>query len=431
MKLLFNLFYILFFGIAIALATDNYTLEIFGVPISYSVVFMGAVLLIGLIPKQLPSNSFFTTIDTTGLTAYVGKTYNKIITDMINKLDFVNDVFVHVNVKNKVRLNKFAVLDGIRPFSSDEETKGGNLIYTDHFLNVLPAKREIPIDPEEYRETFLSENLMPGSAATQAPAQTIPFWPWTLGEISKSIAKEMNDKTAFFGFDNSTATAINGAGHAVGDYITITVDGIMEYFKCIATAAGGETPITHPAKWKNSTAEAICKGIGTILENYVTSADIVEQGIGAISTPAEAIAAQKELIRSHSNSMKSGNILTLQSNTDFELLMDGIDDLAKYAVYDQTRKEKVQYLVIPGTFGKGFAKPCSWMGGSRRLISGEAKMVQGNMKLPNIHFGTDLMNDMNKVKVRDQSLWKIILGYKWLMGFEFENLNNLRINDQS
>ena len=431
MKNLFNLFYILFFALAVSTGIGVEVVNIGAAPVPTYLLVAAVIVLVGMIPKNIPKGSLFETIDTSGLTAYTGKNYRKIITDMINMLDFVNDVFVHVGVKNKVRLTKFSVADGVRPFSSDEETKSNNLTYSDHFLEVNAAKREIPIDPEEYRETYLSEFIMTGSSATKPASQTVPFWQWTLGEISRKIAQEINDKTAFFGFDLSDATAINsGSGHAVDDYIYFTVDGITEYFKCIATTTDGQTPVTHPAKWQNVTAEAICVGIGTLLNSYVDSSDIVEQGIGAVTSGAEGVAAAKELHRSHSTAMKKGNILQLMSYTDFEFLMDGIDDIAKYAVYDQTRKEKIQYLTIPGTFGKGFAKPCSWFGSSRRIISGEGKMVQGHMKLPNIHFGTDLLNDMSQVKVRETNLWKVILGYKWLMGFEFENLNDLRINDQ-
>lgn len=431
MKLLFNLFYVLFIALAISAGFDHPVLSIGGSPVPMFLCVTAVILILGLIPKKVPHGALFETIDTSGLTAYTGKNYRKIITDMINMLDFVNDIFVHSNVKNKVRLTKFSVADGIRPFSSDEETKANNLTYSDHFLTVNAAKREIPIDPEEYRETYLSEFLLPGSAATQTPSATVPFWPWTLSKINEKIAQEVNDKTAFFGFDLSDATAINvGSGHAVDDYIYFTVDGITEYFKCIATTADGETPVTHPAKWQNVTAEAICVGVGTLLNGYIDSSDITEQAIGALTTPAEAIAGAKELHRSHSTSMKKGHIVQLMSFTDFELLMDGIDDIAKYAVYDQTRKEKVNHLVIPGTFGKGLAKPCSWFGSSRRIISGKGEMSQGNLKLNNIHFGTDLLNDMKSVKVRDTNLWKTILGYKWLMGFEIENLNDLRVNDQ-
>lgn len=429
MKTLFNLFYILFFALAVSTGIGVEVVNIGAAPVPTYLIVAAIIVLIGFIPKNVPKSSLFETIDTSGLTAYTGKNYEKIITDMINMLDFVNDIFVHSGVKNKVRLTKFSVADGIRPFSSDEETKGNNLTYSDHFLVVNAAKREIPIDPEEYRETYLSENIMTGSAATKAPSQTVPFWPWTIGEISKKIAEEINNKTAFFGFDLADATAINGAGHAVDDYIYFTVDGITEYFKCIATAGAGETPLTHAAKWQNVTAEAICVGVGTLLNNYIGNG-ITEIGIGAVTSGSEGVAAAKELHRSHSTAMKKGNILQLMSYTDFEFLMDGIDDIAKYAVYDQTRKEKVNYLVIPGTFGKGFAKPCSWFGSSRRVISGEGKMIQGHMKLPNIHFGTDILNDMSQVKVRETNLWKVVLGYKWLMGFEFANLNELRINDQ-
>lgn len=428
---LFNLFIALFIGLCIDTAFGMPQTFLFGHQLPLSVLVTAVIILLQFIPKHLPKGALFVTIDTSGLTAYVGKNYNKIIMDLINGLDFANDVRTHPGVKNKIRLMKFAVANGVRPFTSNEEGKNGNLIYSDHFLEVSPAKREIPIDPEEYRETYLSEMIPLGSAANKQPSQTVPFWPFTLAKIGEKIASELNDKTAFHGFDKSTATAINGAGHAVGNYITFTIDGVNEYFKCVATAAAGETPVTHPAKWVNVTAEAICRGVGTILNDYITVGDIVETATGAVATPAEAIAAAKELHRSHSVATKKGNIVQLMSFQDFELLMDGIDDIAKYAVYDQTRNENIQYLKIPGTFGKGLAKPASWFNNTRRVISGAAENSNGNLILPNIHFGTDVLGDMSQVKVRDVSLWQIILGYKWLMGFEFENLNELRINDQA
>ena len=371
------------------------------------------------------------TIDLSGLTAYTGKYSRKIIVDLMNGLDFMKDIYLHAGVKNKVKLLKFEVADGVRPFSSTEEVKDGNLKYSDHYLEVTPGKREIPIDPEEYRESYLSEFLLPGSSATQPPSATVPFWKWTLQQVNDKIKEELNDKTAFFGFDRSLATAIKASGHSEGEYITFDKDGITDYYKCIGAAGAGETPVTHPDKWQDVNAEAICVGLGALLEEYIGNNDITQQAIGAITTPTEAVEGFKELTRSHKPAAKKGTIVHLCSYTDIELLADGIEDKAKYVVYDQTRKENINYLVIPNTAGRAVAKPCSWFGDSRRIISGPGRRTQGSLKLPAIHFGTDLLSDISKVKVREPNLWTVLLGYKWLMGFQISNLNALRINDQA
>lgn len=419
MKLFYSLFSLLFFSVAIATAADLPVLPIAGVITGVN-LFM-----------QVPSGVLLAKgEDVSALTSYAGKHLNRLLLTMVNALSAAQDMTLMPNVKHKLRIGKLKVSNGIRPFSSDEEFGTGDLVYTDRFLQVEPWKREMQIDLESYRTTYLSEFISAGSSATKDKKSQIPFAQFTMEAILKQIAAEFNNNTVYNGFDGSaTAAWASGSTYAVGDRVTYTQSSRKEWFECITATTAAQSPDTHAAKWKKVTAQAIVKGINTIIKEEITASNISAVAIGAITTKAEAIAGNIDLYRSMDQPYQDGGVVINQSYNDFNLLLDSIDDTAKYVAYDKTTRQ-VKHIIVPRTNGKCVAKPATWITG-RRLIAGPAKFDGNNVRNQALLFGTDLLSDMNQIEFDTSHLWLLEMGLKALAGFQIANVDEIAVSDQA
>jgi hypothetical protein len=359
--------------------------------------------------------ALFTSVDVSALAAYAGDYEKQLFSTMVNGLDIANDITVMPNIKHKKNLTKLTATANAKPFSTTEEYAGA-LKYAPRVLEVRPGKVELLIDLEEYRETWQAEQMGPGSGANK---NNIPFAAYVWDQVFKSLGSEINDRTAYFGIDKDDAAAFDpGVAYAVGDIVTFESNSITHYYRANTATLAGESPATHPAKWDNVSAEAIAEGLGAKLEAEVTAANLSEVALGAVTTGAEALAAQRELFRSLSPKYKNMGVTLYQSFTDYELLMDGIEDkITKYTKDDNTP------VYLPGTDRKCLVKPCTWLAGSRRLIASPK---------PNILMGTDLLSDMNDIKVLENAkLWTMPVGIKFLVGFQIRDLEAITIGDQS
>jgi len=419
MKFLLNIFIALFIGQTVGLAT--------GVDPTVATLSIGALM---MVPKQLPSGVLLSSVDVSLLTAYSGKNMKELLFTLVNQMEAALDFVVMPNVKNKMRIGKLNVSSGTRPFSSTEEFLGDDLSYTDRFLETFPGKRELLIDVEEYTQTYLSEFLTPGSGANKSKSADIPFEAWTMDKIVKTVAAELNNKTTYAGFDKADAVLFDaGDTYAEDDYVRFTVDGVVHWWKCVTATTAGQTPVTHAAKWQKVDAEAITKGIGTLINEEITAGKIVPVTGVTITTGATALAAFKKLFRAMPITYRTGGIIINCSYTDFDFLIDGIDDIAKYAVYDQTSKESIRYVYLPGSQRQCIVKPSTW-NTSRRLIAGPAKVINGEYRNAALYLGTDLLSDFNSISVKESNLWDCKVGIKFRLGFQIANLEEIKVGDQ-
>jgi hypothetical protein len=348
---------------------------------------------------------------------------------MINMLDAVNDMMFYPNIKNKLRIGKLNVADGVRPFSSSEEFQSNDLQYTDRFIEVQPAKRELLIDTEVYRTTYLSEVLTPGTGAKK---KEIPYAQFTWREVFKAMWAEINDKTVFDGFDKADAVAYSEAAtYNVGDYVTFTQSGVSHWWKCLTNTAAGEDPTDTPAKWQKTTAEAITTGFAKLIADEITATNLTAESIGAIdATAGVAKGAFLEMFRSMPQVYQKYGIVINCSFTDFDFLTDDLESITKYTRDDVTATDAANYRVLPNTNGRCIVKPATWITG-RRLIAGPAKKVNSQWKNQALILGTDLLSDMNQISMKDTELWTLKAGIKFLLGFQIANLEEIRVNDQA
>ncbi|MBZ0245146.1 MAG: hypothetical protein K8H85_04290 [Cyclobacteriaceae bacterium] len=372
----------------------------------------------------------FNAFDLSGITGYADEHKRDMIATLVNGLDIANDVMVQPNVKNKMKMPKLTVGNGFRPFSSATEFgDGGDLVVAERELETKTGKRELLIDLRVFKDKYLAWRTNPGNnAKKEFDDYTFSRFVWE--EVIKGVQREINDETAFFGFDKSTAAAYSGAAtYAANLYITYTQGGKLHYFQNVSggTTTAGESPDTHPAKWRNVTARAVVPGIKSLLTAAI-SGGFSATTTGSITDGASALAAFKELFRDMPVPYQQKGVIISSSYTDSDFLLDGIEDkLTKYTTPEVSDIMKAGLIPIPGTNNKGFVKPATWLTGSRRLIAGP---MAAGYRHENLYMGTDLLSDANEIETK-RNLWTLEAGIAVDLGFQIADLGALRIGDQA
>lgn len=382
----------------------------------------------GLQHVALPTGALFNAVDVSAITAYADEHKRDLIATLINGLDIAQDITVVPNVKNKVKLPKLSVGNGLRPYSSTTEFKPGQLKFTDRELVTETGKRELLIDWRDFKNTYLAWRTSPGAKASKT-FNDMTFSRFVWEQVIKNLQREINDETAYFGFDKGDAVAYSGAAtYDPGDIITYTQNGVLEYFINLATTTAGQSPDSNPEKWLYATARAVAPGLKTYVDQLIASTELNEVAIGAITDGSTALAGFKELYRSHTPAYKRSGIVINASYTDCEFLLDGLEDkITKYTMTDVSGMVKMGLIPIPGTNGKGYAKPATWLGESRRMIA-QPIMPNTTMGL-GLVLGTDLLSDLNDIKTKE-NLWTIEAGIAAQIGFQIPDPEAVRINDQ-
>jgi hypothetical protein len=362
------------------------------------------------------------------LADYAEENKQPLIASLVNGLDIAQDIMVVPNVKGKMKLTKLSVGNGFRPYSSTTEFKAGQLAFTKRELVTQTGKRELLIDWRDFKTTYLALRTSPGSGANK-DFNNMEFAPFVWEQVIKNMQREINDETAYFGFDAGDAVAFDiGDPYDAGDYVTFAVSGVTEYFLCVDDTSAGETPITDPEKWLYVTARAVVPGIKTYVDELITSTELSEVAVGVINSGATALDGFRELFRSQSAPNQKAGQIVHASYTDCDYLMDGIEDkLTKYTTPEVSNWLKMGLIPIPGTDGRGFAKRATWLTGSRRLIS--SPIVPGTGYSKGIVMGTDLLSDGNEIKTKP-NLWTLEAGIALDLGFQVPDPDAIRINDQ-
>ncbi|MES2810025.1 MAG: hypothetical protein V4619_15445 [Bacteroidota bacterium] len=372
--------------------------------------------MVGLIPR--PANAFFmATPDTTNIANYFGKVAPRLFATVLNKMDIAKDIPLITNVKNKLKLTRLIINGEPKPYTGVHNAQDNDIAYSGRDLVVDAFQRDLLIMPSKYRLTYLSDFRDPGEGTNN---KSIPFVQFTYNRIVEEQAAAFNNKTAFFGVGTAAFAAYSGAAtYAVGDLVTFTTGGELQYWKAIATTSAGQSPDTHPAKWLKANALAITKGLGTILKadranSVIPAANVASTG--AI-TGADALAQVKAIWRKLPDAVKAQGAEMNMARTIGEYLLDDIETkLSKY-----TEKDNSGTLYLPGTDGKCAIKIRSWMSGSGMVFATPRE---------NLMMGTDLLTDLS-TPTFIPDVYTIKGGYSGVMGFNYQDENVLAINDQN
>jgi hypothetical protein len=364
--------------------------------------------------------------DVSGITAYADEHKRDLISTLVNGLDIANDIMVIPNVKNKIALTKVAVGNSFRPYSASHEPKTGSIVYTDRDLETLTGKVDLLLDMKDFKSKHLAWRTSPGNRASKT-FNDMDFAPFVWDQVIKGLQREMNDETAYFGFAKASASAYSGAAtYAALAYITYTQDGVLQYFQNVSgsTTTAGESPDTDPAIWQNVTARAVVPGIKSHIDAAITGGFAVTT-TGAINSGATARTGFKTLFRDMPTPYKRNGVIIHASYTDCEYLADGQEDITKYTTPDMAA---LGLIPIIGTNGKGFAKPATWLGDSRRLIA--EPLLPGTGMGMNLVMGTDLLSDGNDINTIPD-VHTIKAGITVDLGFQIQDLDALRLGDQA
>jgi hypothetical protein len=373
--------------------------------------------------------------DLSAISNYSATNSKPLIASLINGLDIAKDVMVHPGVKNKIPMPKLKVGNGFRPYSGSEAYKQKALKYTDRYLEVKVGVRELLIDPEDYRQTYLIHSTSPGSDASK---KEIPFAQFMWDQVLKGVQREVNDETAYKGFDGSATPDYNaGAAYTAASAAIVKFASandnplnVKDWYMCVTDAAIGHTPDTHPAKWLNVTARAVTPGIESYILAGIAASEISPVATGAItSTEGVAVAAFKKLFRAWTPAYRNNGIIISCSYTDWDLLVDDLAAKFKYIKADEVKEQ--QWLYLPECDRKCIVKPATWLGTSRRLVSGPVFWDGQNPKQMNLFMATDLLSDLNQIATLTQAkLWTILAGLKACLGFNYQDPEGIKVGDQ-
>ena len=367
-------------------------------------------------------------VDVTAVTAFADEHKRPLIASLINGLDIANDITVIPNVKNKVQLSKLTVAPGFRPYSATHEPKAGSLAFSDRELSTQLGKRDLLIDVRDFKSKHLAWRTRPGNAASKT-INDMDFGSFVWDQVTKGVQRDINDQTAYFGFDKSAVAAYNaGTAYTLGQRITFTQAGVLEYFECIIATSAGQSPDTHPTRWQNVSAGAVVPGLKTYVDALIAASFPVTT-TGAITDGATARTAFKKMYRDFSAAYKGQTIIIHASYTDCEFLLDGMETITQYTTPDVAAAVKMGLIPIFGTNNKAYAKPASWLGTSRRLIAEPMEMGQGGYGL-NLVMGTDLLSDHADINLIPD-VYTLKCGLTLDLGFQIQDPAALRLGNQA
>jgi hypothetical protein len=346
--------------------------------------------------------------DVSALTGYAGTYEKKLFSTLVNELNAQSDGVVVPNVKFQMNMSKLTVQKGAKPYSNDFTGSTADLTYAKRVLEVETGKRELQIDVEEYRNTYLSEVM-----ATGINPKDLPFPAYTWDQVMKKLAAEINDDTAYLGVGQSGITTwATGSTYAVGDKVRFGND----YYICTSATSTGQSPLTNLSKWGGAPANArmIAKGWGTILAKELTDGNISATSIGSIASDT-AKAQFDELARAMSPAyQKAGFNIYCSVDNAWKYNDDFENKVGKYVQIN-----KNGYATLSGFGERVQIIPATWMGNSGRLIATPRE---------NLIMATDAMSDLSKINIFPSD-WTIKAGIAFRVGFNFRDLGAMKVSD--
>jgi len=407
LKFIFTVLFALMIGTAVEGATGIHAFAVAG-------TLLTAGTILPLMIKDLPKGVAFMAVvtDIEAIRGYIEKYDKKLINQMLNELDIVKDLPVIRNVTEPLSLYKMAVDDGVRPLNLDIEKAKGGRKWTKRVLTPARAMKIIRMVPEELRKTFQSEML-------DINATQLPFGQWVWAQEFAKVASEVNDNFYY---------SINGGD--VDDYAPATVyaPNSLVYFneivyKMIDTASttAGQSPGTHPLKWRDVDNQVICDGPDALLNKAVATEGLLTVGTGTF----DSTDAYEYLIDMWGNVKESHKAKNMVAEVSF--------DVAQDIATRQNEKfgsgkgiagvdiEEGKTFLLKGTGSRLTIKPNTWMLDSRRVIM----TMKGNLVI-----GMDQVSNANKVGKVVEDIHGFTTVSKWMLGAQFRDLEPLYTNDQ-
>ncbi len=354
------------------------------------------------------------------LTAYAGTHEKKLMGQLYKELMLqAEGIMVMPGIKGKHKLPRLRVGRGLKPYTGKFASADDQFKYSDREIEVERAQRDLEIDPEKYRLTYLAQYQTASAGSNANKEGQIPFAPYTWGEFMKENASEVVD-LLYWGRGKAAFASFNPAStYSVGALvkISLTIGGKAEdnYFRCKTATSAGESPITHPAKWENVNYLAITKGFRPRITEAISNEGFDQiVSTGAI-TSADAYSQFTAVFRGQDEIVKRQGAVIYCAQNSYEKLLDSIETTVT------KNFELINNIAfLPKTDNKCRIQPVSWMAGSNALLCTPAN---------NFRLGTDQLDDMNKLTNIPQH-YTLETSLSFLIGTQIADLDVLVINDQ-
>lgn len=355
----------------------------------------------------------------TALTAYAGTFEKQLMGQLYKELNLQADgIRVLPGISNKTTMPRLRVGKGLKPYTGKFVSSDDQFKYSDRSIMVERVQRDVEIDPEKYRTTYLAESVAASYGSNANKEAQIPFAAFMWQEFMKENAQEVVEmlyhgkgKAAFATFNPATAYAV---GALVNYSVNVGGKSETQYFRCITVTTAGQDPVGTPANWEKVDYLALTKGFGQIIIDAINNEgfnQIVNTGVINANT---AIDQFKAVFRKQLTQVKQEGATIYCSYSNFEKLLDGIG--TRNIAFQQT--DNITYL--PETDRKAIIKPVYWLGDSNRLICTKAN---------NLTLATDQLSDMNKLTNIPQH-YTLESSLSFLIGTQIADLDVLTINDQ-
>lgn len=412
-KIIFGVFMALFIGVAVETTLGLNAYAVAGALSASSYV------LPYVVPNLAGMTFMAVSPDVSKIAGYAGDHRGDLFRKMLFGMEAAKHLTVLPNVKDRTPLLSLQVTKGLRPYNSNKQFES-SLEYNKRMLVTGLGKKELKVDVQKYRDTYLSKYLDPS-----AHSKKIPFAQFTNEAIIEEFGEEINESVIYYGLDKSRFTPwTSGLVSAVGDLVVFTPSGASaaNYYEVVTITTAGESPATAPAKYVDVTSRAVADGFQVLINEAITDGDLTATTVGEIDNATVfAVAAFKTVYRALDNAYRRKTAFAYCSFNTFDLLTDDIEEKQKYTVTDPSTNEVMEHAIyVPGTNQKLIAVACGWMGDSERIIVSPKE---------NMILGCDILSDANKIAI-NPDLWEDEMGLLFNPGVNFALAAAVAINDR-
>jgi hypothetical protein len=357
------------------------------------------------------------TPDLSLIAGYAGDHQGELFKKMVLGMEAAQHLTILPNVKDQTPLINLRTTKGLRPHTPTPLFES-ELQYAKRTLTTGLGKKEFLLDPQRYRNTYLSKYM--GASANDT---RIPFEQFTNEVIVDEFADEINTDVIYFGRDKSRFTVLDPAIiNAAGALRFVDVSANQrDYYVVVTTTTAGDSPSNAAAKFLKINGRAVSDGLQIHIVEAIAAGKAAVT-VGEINNSTVfAIDAIQKVYRSLDPAYRKVTNYAYMSYDTFDLLNDDLDEKQKYTVTDPSTNQIMDMaLYVPGTNRKLIAVACGWMGASERIIVTQKE---------NVIIGCDLLSDANQINTKP-NLWTIEMGLLFNVGVNFALMDAVAYNDR-
>lgn len=412
-KLLFSLFFALFLGTAV-----EGTLGLNAYAVAGGLIAAGSIM--PMISQEFKNYAFMAiSPDVSLISDYAGDHKGDLFRKMVFGMEAARHLTIQPDIKDEMPLINLKVTKGLRPYNNRVQGES-ELQYAQRKLKTGLGKKELEVDPQAYRGTYLSKYMDPS-----AFSRKIPFEQFTNEAIIEEFGTEINESVVYYGLHQDRfATFDAGAVYAVGALIKYATSGIFDYYRVVTLTEAGQTPVTHAAKFLKINDRAISDGFQIHIIEDIAAGRLTEVTVGEITNAVDGVKAVDSFLnvfRTLPTPYRSKTNYAYCSFDTFDLLIDDMRELEKYTVTDSsTNIIQENAIYVPGANRKLIAQACGWMGASERIIITQRE---------NMIMGCDLLSDANQIRTME-NMWTAEMGLLFNPGFNYALSEAVAINDR-